>query len=508
MALRSIKFQYLKILKFFLLTTAFILSSVWIITQFYNYLLVLGGDPLIHLIFAKNFSSGYFFHFNTGNVSSAATSPIYVIFLSIFYLLFGDYFILSPKIISLLSLLLIILLIYKKFNNKLAKINNFLLILFFCVFPPIIFQALYGMENMLFSLLGIYIILNNEKILNNKLYLLIIPFLIFLRPESIFLILGIFSYLVFKKKFIYIFYILLGLLICLIIIGSLDFFYGFNNFAAGNSRRILNDLVPDFLKYIDLKYLKIYTKPLVAIIYLLPFIVLLATYRKKISFFYFNFTLFIFFLPLIAHIIGILPNSHFPRYFLFPYIFCIVMIGIILINSKLGKFTQTFILSILIIFFSSINLYRSSLIHNNNDLYDIFENIKESNIANNSNQIISYAGTEITNIALTEIQHKLYFNDKFNFYSLDGLINSDILKYNQNKIINLEKFIINNNINILIPFPSKLGKRFLQMETYPSNDFLYNLDFNNKKKFGKLFYEKKLFKNKFNIPFIILITEY
>ena len=67
-------------------------------------------------------------------------------------------------------------------------------------------------------------------------------------------------------------------------IGSLDFFYGFNNFAAGNSRRMLNDLVPDFLKYIDLKYLKIYIKPLVAIIYLLPFIILMTTYMKKISF--------------------------------------------------------------------------------------------------------------------------------------------------------------------------------------------------------------------------------
>jgi len=507
------KFFYSKKFNFFILIFALLtigLSFLWIFRQIDTYFLSLGGDPLIHLIFARNFASGYFFQFNIGEVSSAATSPIYVILLSLFYLLMGDLFFIIPKVISLISLIIIILTFYFQFKNKFSSLNLLLVILFFWVFPPVIFQSLYGMENILYTALVICLIANRKSLILNKQYIFFIPFLIFLRPESVFFIISCFFYFLIKKKYYLIIYLFLGGLLSLFIIVFLEFFYGFNNFEAGNSRRILNDLIPNYLSYFDIFSFKIYVKPLFSSIYLIPFLSLLLLNLNKLTLGIINFIFFIIFIPLLLHLLGIFPNSHFPRYFFLSYTLSIYLFIFFLSEMSFINSVKTFILSSLIIIICLIGFYRNSIneVIKNYDIPIFFENIKDENTKLYSKQIkeLFLTKNEVLRIGTVEIQHKIFFDNNLEFYSLDGLINSNILNYNENKIINLEKFIIDNNINVLFPYPTIIGKGFSQVKTYPKNDTLYNLEFNKKTRLGLLFYEKKSFRNNFDLPFVIKVT--
>jgi len=62
--------------------TFYIASSiliVWIIFLMYQYMGIFGGDPELHLIFAKNFIAGNWFEFNAGIKSGGHTSPLYML---------------------------------------------------------------------------------------------------------------------------------------------------------------------------------------------------------------------------------------------------------------------------------------------------------------------------------------------------------------------------------------------------------------------------------------------
>ena len=503
------KTNALTFINYILPLISIIISCYWIFEQTNNYLLSLGGDPLIHLIFAKNLSNGYFFHFNLDKVSSAASSPIYVAILSLTFKFFGQNYILIPKIISLICFVSINFILFFKFKSFFSNLNLILLIILFTVFPPVIFQSLYGMENILFTVFVLIIFLNRNKIIRNKIFLFLIPFLIFLRPESVFFIFSIFCYISLKKKFSQIIYLFIGLAVCLFILVLIEHVYGFNNFSAGNSRRTLNELVPSYLSYLDFILAKIYFKPIVALFYLLPFLIIIIINSNKVSLGNLNFLLGMVLLPFLLHLVGILPNAHFPRYFFPSYTLSIFIFINILSKSNFKELTQTSLICVLILFFSILGIYRNTIndIEKNRDIPLIFENIKLENIHNNSLQISKLLGNKNNiNIGIVEIQHKLFFKNNFTFFSLDGLINSNILDFNENKIINIKKFIINNSIDVLIPYPKSLGKRFTQLETYPSNNQLYNLKYNKITKIGNLNYEKKQFINSFDIPFIVKIS--
>ena len=57
-----------------ILTIIFIILVSIISTTFIKYIFLFGGDPDIHVIFAKNLLKGYFLQFNPGIYSSGETS--------------------------------------------------------------------------------------------------------------------------------------------------------------------------------------------------------------------------------------------------------------------------------------------------------------------------------------------------------------------------------------------------------------------------------------------------
>ncbi len=70
-------------------------SVLWFFYLTVQYYWIFGGDPEIHIIFAKNFLSGHVLEFNPGFKSGGETSPLYMLLVAGMMGLMGVY-ILNP----------------------------------------------------------------------------------------------------------------------------------------------------------------------------------------------------------------------------------------------------------------------------------------------------------------------------------------------------------------------------------------------------------------------------
>lgn len=113
---------------------------------------VFGGDPEIHIIFARNLLRGHPLQFNPGEFTSGETSPLYMVLVAAMDLAVGAYVPLAMKAAGVLALLAICGLLHRAARRQGASSPLALVLgalpLFF---PSLPFQALLGMENMLFA---------------------------------------------------------------------------------------------------------------------------------------------------------------------------------------------------------------------------------------------------------------------------------------------------------------------------------------------------------------------
>ncbi len=146
----------------------FILLIVFAFTQavylFSEYILTNGqfGVPLddvwIHFRFAENFSQGHFFHYNIGQPTPGTTSPLWVIILSIPFLISSKLILPFALTISSFCFIATIILVYEFCIRHGFKNTNALfsaLITLLC--GRLLWSSLSGMEITLFCLLSIWI---------------------------------------------------------------------------------------------------------------------------------------------------------------------------------------------------------------------------------------------------------------------------------------------------------------------------------------------------------------
>ncbi len=153
---------------------------------------VFGGDPEIHIIFAHNLLRGYPLQFNPGEYTSGETSPLYMVLVAAMDLAVGAYVPLAMKAVGVVSLLALCGLLYRAARQQGASPPLALVLgalpLFF---PSLTFQALLGMENMLFAasvvlVLQMWLDAPRGGRVRLALGLAMLP-LFFLRPETVLL---------------------------------------------------------------------------------------------------------------------------------------------------------------------------------------------------------------------------------------------------------------------------------------------------------------------------------
>ena len=309
-----------------------------------------GGDPEIHIIFARNFLTGNFLEFNPGEITSGETSPIYMVIVALFALLLEPGLVpFAMKALSISALFLGVWFIVKQAKDPWDKMVFALAIM---AVPSISFQAWLGMENLLFSVLFVWVfysIIYDSLIFSSKpdiqkhfKYCCAASALFFLRPEAIFLLLaGFFASFIrreFKSTVIY----LIVIIILVISVEIIDVILGSPLHGAGRLRAIISrqDAYQLFFWGLEINF---NPKPLYYFIAISPFFACLTfclvfdriKCKKKAKVLIVScLTLST---PWLLHFLNIFPNTHFSRYQLYFFFSSIIIVIWFFDNSKLGK---------------------------------------------------------------------------------------------------------------------------------------------------------------------------
>ena len=208
--------------------TAISILVAWIIFVNYHYIDLFGGDPEIHLIFAKNLLAGNWFEFNPGIKSGGETSPLYMLIVSFYLLIAGDYAQYLMKATGVISLVATAILIYKATPNTVSN-NRIILCLIFASMTFVHYQSQRGMENFLFAALITYVI--HRYYSNDPPTTFVLPPLVvslyLLRPEAVFLTIWLFLRALLKKDKRLLIATLISIALIITIYKTINLFLGF-----------------------------------------------------------------------------------------------------------------------------------------------------------------------------------------------------------------------------------------------------------------------------------------
>ena len=414
------------------------------------YFPIFGGDPEIHIIFSNNLLNGNWLQFNREIYSGGETSPVYMLLISLFSLFFDSYQQYFLKALSACALFGIIILIAVAAGKERISNGLFVGILYTCMcFVP--FQTALGMENILFAfliLLFIYFFSPLSKTWNNfSAVLIMVPFLFYLRPEAIFLLIYIsIISLIFKNYKIFASSIFAFVLIIAIFF-SLDYATGVNAQSAGVIRAFTSRA--EAYKIVFLEYsLYINIKPLRQLIYVLPIFIYLFFKIKTLKVQGRILILCFFIFPFFAHLFSLLPNTHYSRYSLYSYaVLFYVFSGVLLLSFNHKIIT---VISIYIMSFSFVEFYvRMDLPRFT--VFQSVENFKKSSINSYSNELYERLSTSEgkISIALQEVQLRGRLDDRFIIWSLDGITDASLSTFVSNGYIDHFDYIKYRKIDYL-----------------------------------------------------------
>lgn len=429
-----------------------------------------GGDPEISLILAQNF-----FEFNPNQFAGSST-PLYVLILHFFYIILGNNYIFIMKLINIISLIYFCYFLIK------IKENNYGIILLL-LNVSFLFQAFYSMENIPFSIIAIcifhYHINNNKFLLSLLLYIL----LFLIRVESIFFILALFFY---EKKYSYKIVTLFTILLLIIFVRYNNFIFGFDLYHAGKLRKILSS--ENFFISIN--------KFLILMLYIGPSLFFYLFVFKKYLFKRIELLVCIVFIPLLLYSFNYLPTTHITRYSSFIFVTLVYLITIQkseikIDNIKFNYFLVIIIAPILITTYLLRSNYTGWDFRSKTNIlqtYNDFSNKKElsdflySFFTKSNSNLENYK----INILIDEVQLRGRLDTRFNIFSIDGLTDPDFINYIDSKVFNIEKYIIDKKIDIIL---------IDEKSTYFNS---YNIIKNNQ--FNKIYISKKYIKipSKFN----------
>jgi hypothetical protein len=471
----------------------FLITLTCFFVSIYTWYGGIAGDAVIHMIFAENASNGSWFSFNPGNSSGGETSPIYMLWLTLIYLIFEMKQI--PYVIQFLSIAIytFTLLIFFKITLDLSKNNfcSYTMVLCFGLMPGTSRNALMGMENIyaaLFILVLIYLIIKFkffEKINSFKLEFIfsaLSGLAMCLRPDTIILIFFIYfiriiSFLKSDLKFlIYIF--LSGLFALAVYFLSLLLYFnlsdGFFPFSGGIARSQLSLIsgIEIFGLNINLQLVTrwfCYFPILISFIYCSS--LLFGKIQFNLNFFKNNNNLVLGVVLILSIIVYIIlytflffPSVHLSRYLIYYWFLVSIFITIMIFGSNkyyyiIERFKKIFFF--LIICMIVINIaelfvrYKilspghklKELANAPNERKMITDNLLES-INNEKGNIFPIK------VALIEVQMKYWWDNRIFVISLDGILDKRLLNYFENGNYDHFTYLLDNQVNYIFAFPN------------------------------------------------------
>lgn len=439
-------------------------------------------DTWIHFQFADNFSKGFFFQYNPGELTAGTTSPLYVVILGTFNFLFGN-FMISSLILSFAFYILSCFAVYKisffifsEANSPLIPFSNSytseyisLIITMLTVFSGrIAWASLSGMETTIFiffCLAGVYSHIKNLKKGNFTLLpALMFAFASVSRPEGY--LLSLFYFLDFVLNMIYIgeFKKKMLMLISSLILYSVitvpylvfsylvsgDFFP--NTFRGqGGFFRFVPEF--EFLRIAAIYFFR--DNFITAMLYFFSIVYYLANIKKYFSEFRYVNLIFLWIIILPVALSVLVPNwRHHVRYLipLIPYInFASVWVLLILLNSEFLAglkniiLRRKYLISFIVLF---------SFIY-----YIVFALALGKNTDNINDQQVYLAGWVRDNvkrnetIAVNDIG-AITFISKNRVIDMAGLITPEVLNYRKyqwkDNLDSLNLLLKNNKVTYLI----------------------------------------------------------
>ena len=454
--------------KYKILEISSIILIAWSLYQLFIFRNLFIGDSEIHLIFAKNFINGHFLEFNPGIKSGGESSFLYFIIISFLYKLFGIYSAYGMKIISILSACWICFQIFEinPSNNFFRKIIGASLIACSASFT---FQATSGMENIFFCATLLFFIspeLKSNLSLQNKNVLIKSIGLFLLRPEGIlYPFFLFFKSLIIKNKRLLILS-LTAFFGCIFAYILLSLVSGGNFHNAGNIRKYIST-IPNYGIYLINIFgyqLNINTNLIRQIIYALPIFLFLLLFRNKCN--KSDYLIFIVFvlIPFVLHFFSFLPNVHFFRYFIYSY----SIIFLLFAKNIIPSLSPLFLSFITIIYlFISINrgLTNTFKYFNCDSIDPLCQSKVEETISSASDKNIkefsdqmykefSESKNKVINIGASEVQLRLFLDNRFKVWPLDGITDREMSKFANEDHIDHFGYIDYRNIEVLEDLPN------------------------------------------------------
>jgi hypothetical protein len=296
------------------------LAVIWVTYLGNRFWWIFGGDPEIHVIFARNLLDGHFLEFNPGYKSGGETSPLYMLIVAAGYTLLGSYVPYGMKALAYLSFAVICYLLFQ--SNEMAAISRrWSFVLLAACMPFFVFQASLGMENMLFAALAVAVVHIGYRRADRRFILglpVVLPVLFFLRPEAVFVALWLGCLAVAKRRMADVLTVIVSIGITYALYVVLNRYTGVETHNAGLIRAYLSTLSAIRLPLAGHDVF-VSPKALVGMSYALPLLAYMGVNYRALSSRDLITLGTLFFVPATLHVFNVLPNTQFSRYFLFEY---------------------------------------------------------------------------------------------------------------------------------------------------------------------------------------------
>jgi hypothetical protein len=438
-----------------------------------------GGDPEIHIIFARNFLNGGFLEFNLGSPTSGETSPIYMLVVAFISKMFSAEIVpFFMKLLSIIALIFAIIFSTEPIKNLRMRI----IVAFYCLaVPSLLFQGFLGMENMLFAAVFVLLIrtmtyhlgVRRTSLIYNIIICTSPVFLYFLRPEAIFI--GLFGAILalLRGKYLHLFTFLTSLLIIYYLNELVHIISGVPLHGAGKARTVFcnSETVSAYICTGWEVYFS--KKPLYFVLMcsgLIGSIMILLKHYPKIYITKDYIAIMIVILgPLGLHFLNFFPNTHFSRYILYAFFSMVFVASMIIGNAQEVpnrlKNSSIFVLClfafiIFVVEHSLRSTFDRALTHRKiTEITSLQSEKTKKNLSDAICDKVDFCETDGIVLANVEVQIRLRLDERFTVASLDGITDFKFLDFIlPNGCIDLFGYLRFRSVNLLWSFPDYTPK--------------------------------------------------